>query len=56
MVKKTQYVDLDKWRAQLPELKKRYDAESLFPHIIIDDFASKVLRFLKKQKNINWLL
>lgn len=35
------FIDLDKWKAKLPELKKQYNTEDPFPHIVIDNFVKE---------------
>lgn len=37
----TPILDLDRWEAKLPELRKEYDTENPFPHIVIDDFLNE---------------
>ena len=37
---KTRFIDLEKWKSQTSELRKKYDTDTPFPHIIIDDFLN----------------
>lgn len=52
--------DYERWESQLPELRKQYDTEDPFPHIMIDNFlepwaATKAKDAFPSVKDDGWI-
>ncbi|MEL6866050.1 MAG: 2OG-Fe(II) oxygenase [Bacteroidota bacterium] len=53
-------LDLQRWKSQLPELKKAYQREDPFPHIVLENFleevaAKKAYQLFPQVKDEGWI-